>query len=1010
MVPVQGTETAAPIDPQERRLRKISRRVSVVFKDNIKIRDASAAAKGAAEAALSAILGSTESAARGRSLSDISKDDGSAISHELAIERGSARAFYECNESEHLEAQVHEEYGLTSITEDVTTLESKATSEEKKKTKNKNLWKKFKPLRSQRIRTGSGARTLSRKFLGSEDNGSRLKDITRDAWMCGCCGKVFSSYDVADLHEERCIFERIDKLGYRLDIPSNSSNAGTDKMEDVTLHNNTNLQKRSTSFARHVQNISDFDVKPSEKFAIEMSDAHLDQNKEPPPSILRQSAPLHPGTKKELMELQNENLLDWRLSLYPKNTLNKNKSAQFRDRMRFRSNSGTFSDPGTPLSPATMNAVNATLEVKRLKSKPMLRRNKRKTSNTSATNDDLLLTQIMRGRIVMTDQSLLNAVERAALLVLTEVDIDAEKELKYLSNDKAYYDMMVERHQLRNVKAERFRSEGQGVLSKVQNKFVDAYQLMKEGDHNAGPKDQYNRKGRGNEGTQDIVHDDNTLYVNVMVKHSVTVVNNELERMANQRWADTRNMSEEEKSKINNFERFRQLAHGNLVKLAGMALASDFTPRKVAVQLSNELYRLMIPQLKRRGVMIETEIEYRVGPYFILAVNVKKINWQKLIKFTHRDVLRRRQDWKQDQARRLELRAEHSAATGSDDEKTEPGTIEATNVFLQFFDIFLMMWKFTATEMVALFLSSMYYVHWTISLPLCEIFYNFLLRTEMRRYVLSTVTDDIFSYVEEKGMEMEIGVKEARYQASFMLAALREMREDSREAKKKRKEVESSDKGDIIGPLLGPLIKADNSPAPRPPDGFELPENLEFVGLEIDLPVGFHRLRWAFLDKDSVFTKDGIFREAKYENITIGDWNKHNDVIGAPNLPDGIYEKDIIGAEKETTYLMPKSVFVSANMATETIKITAYNEYCFCIKKRCLTPDVPYGSTFVAWTQMVFINTGNNTTHMTCSVEAEFPNGPPMISRQIKSGMRSGVGDCFVLVGETIVKYSDEYP
>jgi hypothetical protein len=408
--------------------------------------------------------------------------------------------------------------------------------------------------------------------------------------------------------------------------------------------------------------------------------------------------------------------------------------------------------------------------------------------------------------------------------------------------------------------------------------------------------------------------------------------------------------------------------------------------------------------------MIETEIEYRVGPYFILAVNVKKINWQKLIKFTHRDVLRRRQDWKQDQARRLELRAEHSAATGSDDEKTEPGTIEATNVFLQFFDIFLMMWKFTATEMVALFLSSMYYVHWTISLPLCEIFYNFLLRTEMRRYVLSTVTDDIFSYVEEKGMEMEIGVKEARYQASFMLAALREMREDSREAKKKRKEVESSDKGDIIGPLLGPLIKADNSPAPRPPDGFELPENLEFVGLEIDLPVGFHRLRWAFLDKDSVFTKDGIFREAKYENITIGDWNKHNDVIGAPNLPDGIYEKDIIGAEKETTYLMPKSVFVSANMATETTKITAYNEYCFCIKKRCLTPDVPYGSTFVAWTQMVFINTGNNTTHMTCSVEAEFPNGPPMISRQIKSGMRAGVGDCFVLVGETIVKYSDEYP
>lgn len=97
-----------------------------------------------------------------------------------------------------------------------------------------------------------------------------------------------------------------------------------------------------------------------------------------------------------------------------------------------------------------------------------------------------------------------------------------------------------------------------------------------------------------------------------------------------------------------------------------------------------------------------------------------------------------------------------------------------------------------------------------------------------------------------------------------MLAALRELREDSRELKKKRKETESADKGEVLGPLLGPAIKSDKGPA-TPPPGFEPPENLEFVGLETDLPVGFKRLRWAMLSSDSRFIKDALFAaEAKY--------------------------------------------------------------------------------------------------------------------------------------------------
>jgi VAD1 Analog of StAR-related lipid transfer domain len=97
-------------------------------------------------------------------------------------------------------------------------------------------------------------------------------------------------------------------------------------------------------------------------------------------------------------------------------------------------------------------------------------------------------------------------------------------------------------------------------------------------------------------------------------------------------------------------------------------------------------------------------------------------------------------------------------------------------------------------------------------------------------------------------------------------------------------------------------------------------------------------------------------------------------------------------------------------MAFETQFLISYNDYCFCLKKKALTPDVPFGSTFVAWTQYLVINTGNNSCRLICSVEAEFPNGPPLVSRQIQSGMRAGTAELFVLLGETITKYADQYP
>lgn len=115
-------------------------------------------------------------------------------------------------------------------------------------------------------------------------------------------------------------------------------------------------------------------------------------------------------------------------------------------------------------------------------------------------------------------------------------------------------------------------------------------------------------------------------------------------------------------------------------------------------------------------------------------------------------------------------------------------------------------------------------------------------------------------------MEMEIGVRKAKRQAAFMLSALRELRADDKERKKKQAESEAgADKGTILGPLLGPAVKADKEAAAIPAD-FVMPDNLEDVGLELDLPVGFKRLRWAVLSSESEFMKEAVFRtECNYD-------------------------------------------------------------------------------------------------------------------------------------------------
>ena len=325
----------------------------------------------------------------------------------------------------------------------------------------------------------------------------------------------------------------------------------------------------------------------------------------------------------------------------------------------------------------------------------------------------------------------------------------------------------------------------------------------------------------------------------------------------------------------------------------------------------------MTPRLKRRGVSIATEIEYRVGPYFVLAVNINAIDWRKLIRATHRDVVLRKARWEKER------------------QQQQQKDRDCRSYWRRRLDYCRSLYELTTFDAITQGFAFMYHFHWIVYLPVCWVAYNTFLGTKIRHFILSSVTDEIFLYVEQKGMEMEIRVCRAEKQAAFMLSALRELRADTEELKKKRQESESQEKGEVLGPLLGPAIAADKLPATIP-EGFEVPTNLEFVGLELDLPVGFQRLRWAMLSKRSHFVTDAVYRtEAKYENIVMGAWDKHAEHIGEPKLPEGVDPADFVGAQKEGEYLMPKSAFVSANMSYETSFIIAYNDYCFCLKKKC---------------------------------------------------------------------------
>jgi hypothetical protein len=161
--------------------------------------------------------------------------------------------------------------------------------------------------------------------------------------------------------------------------------------------------------------------------------------------------------------------------------------------------------------------------------------------------DVLLLSSEMRNSVIRADEALVNVVSYAESLILNYTERRAEYELSLLAGDKRYYDEVAYRAVARRIDpSSKYRNNNENLLGKIQNKLLDAYQLMKDSDGKSRySQDEYTRKRKVNPEDQvtAVPHNSSTLYVNVMVKNSVNVVQHELQRLAKQRWEATTNIA-----------------------------------------------------------------------------------------------------------------------------------------------------------------------------------------------------------------------------------------------------------------------------------------------------------------------------------------------------------------------------------------------------------------------------------------------------------------------------------
>jgi hypothetical protein len=435
-----------------------------------------------------------------------------------------------------------------------------------------------------------------------DDEDGDLDD--EDAWMCGVCGQVFPALEIAERHEERHLRRVILKLGWntsgddsRPNSPPHSPDAA---MQAVAEHANEALQQLGYFQGGHDRNA----IVPTSSTGggaaggrrprFDSSDSILGVgaggfNRLSAGDRFYSVRRSHPDEEKvdEAAAPPNAGPAAFQEPSGPRRPAAVNNQSRLVSAGQYRSDL-----PEDTLIPTKRRPRTASGSEVRFEDLPV--RNQTEPNLVQAASshaplstrlaDDgmpsLLMSDTMQNYVVLADEALLNVCWRATPLILAPNEVQAERHLAYLGKDKAYYDDIVARAQARRTNpSNRFRSDATDTLrGKVQNKLLDAYQLMKEGDANFARKDVYNRKqlegGAAGENSM-IHHSSSTMYVNVLVRNSVQVVKYELERLAREKWEHP----DEGKAKYTRFELFRVYAHVNFVKLAGLALASDFTVR-----------------------------------------------------------------------------------------------------------------------------------------------------------------------------------------------------------------------------------------------------------------------------------------------------------------------------------------------------------------------------------------------------------------------------------------------
>ncbi len=174
----------------------------------------------------------------------------------------------------------------------------------------------------------------------------------------------------------------------------------------------------------------------------------------------------------------------------------------------------------------------------------------------------------MKKYIIMSDEALIKVVRRAQKYSLSKKELDSERELALMARDRSFLDMRAIASL--ELKYQPSKKQGRGGVNKLwnrlQDKFSYAYAMIKEGDDPDNDRvDKYHQKrSDGN-----VKHGRDTLYVNIIVKHSARLINNELDRIFQERW---KMISAAEKEHKNNFEFLRHKAHVQALQLVKFAL------------------------------------------------------------------------------------------------------------------------------------------------------------------------------------------------------------------------------------------------------------------------------------------------------------------------------------------------------------------------------------------------------------------------------------------------------